>query len=104
MWNTGIVIQFHEKKYIIWALVCVIQTYSRPENLKKSRPKKLVKSNKSISQKKNFFYKNPFFVVSKKLPKFNFWTGKKFKTAKNAISWETFFDFTTFLSGLISIF
>ena len=31
-----------------------LETHSGPENLKKSRPKKLVKSNKSISRKKNF--------------------------------------------------
>ena len=37
-----------------------IHIHSGPENLKKSRPKKLVKSNKSISRKK-FFDQNPFF-------------------------------------------
>ena len=31
-----------------------LEFHSGPENLKKSRPKKLVKSNKSISQKKMF--------------------------------------------------
>ena len=59
--------------------------HSRPENLKKSRPKKLVKSNKSISQK-NFLTKIHFFPFQK-WPKFNFWTGK---TAKNAISRKKF--------------
>ena len=34
-----------------------------PENKKKSRPKKLVKSNKSISR--TFFNQNPFFAMSK---------------------------------------
>ena len=38
--------------------------HSEPENFKKSRPKKLVKSNKSISRK-NFFDQNPFFAISK---------------------------------------
>ena len=43
---------------------CVPHT-SGPENLKKFRPKKLVKSNtKSISQE-FFFAQNPFFAVSK---------------------------------------
>ena len=37
---------------------------SGPENLKKSRPKKLLKSNKSIS--KNFFFDQiPFYAISK---------------------------------------
>ena len=35
-----------------------------PENLKKSRPKKLVTSNESISRK-NFFDQIPFFAISK---------------------------------------
>ena len=39
-------------------------SHSGPENLKKSRPKKLVKSNKSISRKK-FFNQIPFFEISK---------------------------------------
>ena len=37
--------------------------HSGSENLKKSRQKKLVKSNKSISR--IFFYQNPFFAISK---------------------------------------
>ena len=46
-----------------------------------------------------FFYQIPFFATSK----INFWTGKKFKTAKNAISrkkiliyliWRVFFAWT----------
>ena len=41
-----------------------LKIHSRPENLKKCRPKKLVKSNKSISRK-IFFDKIPFFAVSK---------------------------------------
>ena len=39
-------------------------TAGGPENLKKSRPKKLLKSNKSISRKK-FFDQIPFFAISK---------------------------------------
>ena len=38
--------------------------YSGPENLKESRPKKLVKSNK-IDFTKNFFDQIPFFAISK---------------------------------------
>ena len=38
--------------------------HSGPENLKKCRPKKLIKSNKSISQKA-FFNQVPFFAISK---------------------------------------
>ena len=40
-------------------------THSRPENLKKSRPKKLVKSNKSITRLLFFFDQIPFFAISK---------------------------------------
>ena len=40
-----------------------------PENFKKSRPKKLVKSNKSISGR--------IFLQFQKWPKINYWTGKK---------------------------
>ena len=66
-----------------------IYAHSRPENLKNSRPKKLVKSNKSISRKK-------FFLQFQKWPKINFCTREKFKTARNAISrkknWFTSFN------------
>ena len=53
--------------------------HSGPEYLKKSKPKKLVKSNKSISQQ--FFLTKFHFLQFQKWPKNNFWTGKKFKTA-----------------------
>ena len=43
-----------------------------------------MESDESISRK-NFFDQNPFFATLK-WPKINFGTGKKFKTAKNAIS------------------
>ena len=39
-------------------------SHSGPEKLKNSRPKKLMKSNKSISRKK-FFEQFPFFAISK---------------------------------------
>ena len=42
-----------------------------------SRPKKLAKSNKSISRK--FFLTKFHFLLFQKWPKINFWTRKKFK-------------------------
>ena len=68
-----------------------------PENLKKYRPEKLVKSNKSISRK---FLTKFHFLQFQKWPKINFWTGKKFKTARNAILREKkdLFDFTIFFA------
>ena len=54
--------------------------HSGPENLKKSRPKKLFKWNKSISR--NFFLAKIHFLPFQKWPKINFWTGE---SAKNAI-------------------
>ena len=48
-------------------------THSRPENLKQSRPKKLVKSNKSISRIRIEFYLTKFhFLQFQKWPKINF--------------------------------
>ena len=47
---------------IIWDPPGIGYPHSGPENLKKSRPKKLVKSNKSISRK--FFDQIPFFAIS----------------------------------------
>ena len=64
-------------------------THSGPENLKKSRPKKLVKSNKSISEK--IFLAKFHFLRFQKWPKIYFSTGKKFKIAKKAIFHEFFF-------------
>ena len=42
------------------------------------------------------------FLQCQKWPKINFWTGKKFETAKNAISWKKIdlFDFTSIMPGL----
>ena len=85
-----------------WRGVCNICWYllnSRPENLKKSRPKRVVKSNKSISRK---FFLTKFHILQfQKWPKINFWTKKKFKTVKNAISRILFldlFDLTSFFA------
>ena len=60
----------------------------------KVQVKKLVKSNKSISCKKHFD-KNSFFAILK-MAKNQFLTGKKFKTAKNAISRNWFIWFHEF--------
>ena len=58
-----------------------------PENLKEVQAKKkLVKSNKPISR--NFFLTKIHFLQCQKWPKINLWTGKMFKTARNAISWK----------------
>ena len=59
-------------------------SHSRARKLKKAPAKQLVKSNKSISQKT--FLTKFHFLQFQKWPKINFCTGKKFKTAKNAIS------------------
>ena len=47
---------------------------------------------------KKFFWPNSIFCHFKKWPKINFWTGKKFRSAKNAIFKKNFdlFDFTSF--------
>ena len=66
---------------------CLLHTlHSGPENKKKSRPKKIVKSNKWISQKNYFFYLNPFFCNFKNGQKSNFELRKRLKLPKNAIS------------------
>ena len=52
-----------------------LMIHSGPENLKKSRPKKLVKSNK-INFTKIFLTKFHFLPFLK-WPKINFWTGEK---------------------------
>ena len=76
-----------------------------PENLKKSRLKKLVKSMKSISRK--IFLSKFHFLQFQKWANINFCTGKKFKIAKNAISRKKFFDlfdFTIFFAWTFLIF
>ena len=55
---------------------CLISQWAR--KLKKSRTKKLVKSNKSISGK-NFFDQIPFFAISKMIFEL---LGKKLKLAE----------------------
>ena len=67
---------------------------------KKSSPKKLVKSNKSISRKE--FLAKIRFLQFQKWPKINFCNGKKFKTANNAISRKKMIYLTSlvFLPGL----
>ena len=70
---------------------------SGPENLKKSRPKKLVKSNKSISRN---FDKNPFFAISKIANNqfLNYENCQKLQFHEKQIF--DLFDFTTFLPRL----
>ena len=72
--------------------------HSGPENLKKSRPKKFVKSNRSISW--IIFLTKFHFLQFQKWPKINFWTEKMFKTAINAISRKKIylFDFMSFFA------
>ena len=92
-----------EKKSHFTNSYCLLQhLHIGPENLKKSRPKKLVKSNKSISRK-FYFDQIPFFLQFQKWPKINFRTRKKFKTARNAISQKKFLVYLiswVFLPGL----
>ena len=53
----------HEGMDHFWRALHHWVTHSWPKNLKKSKPKKLMKSNKSISR--FFFYQIPFFAISK---------------------------------------
>jgi len=55
-----------------------------------------VKSN--INQFQDFFLAKFHFLHFQKWPKINFLTGKKLKTAKNAISRNKFFDLFDFTS------
>ena len=74
-------IKFSHQNYTPWV-----------RKLKKVQAKKTrVKSNKSISR--NFCLTKFHFLQFQKLPKINFWTGKNFKTAKNAISRKNCFLF-----------
>ena len=77
---------------------------SGPENLKKSRPKN---SWNQINQFHEIFWTKIHFLQFQKWPRINFWTRKKFKTAKNAMSRKNdfdSFDFTNFWPGLLLIF
>ena len=75
---------------LLWATVTVFQVckilfdFTVGQKIKNSQDqKKLIKSNKLISQKK--FHQIPFFAISK-MAKTQFLNrGKKFKTAKNTI-------------------
>ena len=80
--------------YNIFRIYLWITQWAR--KFKKVKDKKLVKSNKSISR--NFILTKFHFLQFQKWPKINFWTGKKFETAKNAISRKNFFDLFDFTS------
>ena len=70
------------QKFFKWPLcVCVVLFTVGQKIKKKFRPKKLVKSNNSISRK--FFLTKFHFLLFQKLPKSNFWTRKKFKKKCN---------------------
>ena len=65
---------------------------SGPENFKKSRPKnswnQINRFHKKIFFTKFHLFIYLFFLQFQIWPKIIFWTGKMFKTAKNAISWK----------------
>ena len=77
----------HSSRFNMMIIMAAASHWARKS--KKYRPKKLVKSNKSISR--NFFLTKFHFLPFQNWPKINFWTGKKFQTAKNAISRKKFF-------------
>ena len=89
-----------EKKIIFHKIFLNYPALYGPDYLKKSRPKKLVKSNKSISR--NFILTQFHFLQFQKWQKTIFQLWKKFKTAKNAISRKKFFFF--YLFDLTSFF
>ena len=70
--------------------------------------KKLMKSNKINFTKKFFFDQIPLNLQFHKWAKINFWTGKKFNTAKNATSRKKiiliYLISGVFLAGLFKIF
>ena len=67
--------------------------HSGPENLKKPGQKN---SWNQINQFHEFFLTKFHFLQLQNWPNINYWPGKKFKTAKNAISRKTIFDFIWF--------
>ena len=79
-------------------LICVGFYNNALENLKKSRPQKLVKSNKSISRI-IFFVQIPFFAISKMAKMANFLAGEKSLLLTTAKIFDLF-DFMSFLPGL----
>ena len=70
--------------------------HSGPENLKKSRPKKVVKSNKSISRKK--VWPNFIFCNFKNGQKSIFEQGKSFKLPKIQLHEIDLLDFKSFFA------
>ena len=76
--------------------LALLQYFTVGQKIKKVQAKKLVKFNKSISR--CFFYQILHFWQFQKWPKINFWTGKKFKTDKNAISRNLFIWFHEFFA------
>ena len=62
-------------KYLLFCGSSCILYHRGPENLKTSRPKHLVKWNKSISR--TIFLTKFHFLQFHKWPKINFWTGGK---------------------------
>ena len=81
----------------IWYLLI---KHSGPENLKKSRQNKLMKSNKSISRR-NFFDQSPLFASSKMAKNQFLNCGKSLKQPKMQFQEKIdLFDFTSFFPGL----
>ena len=75
----------------------LFQIFVRPENVKKSRPKKLVRLNKSISRK--IFGQIPFFAFSKMATRKNVILQKKNKS--NQINQFSFFAISKQLPKII---
>ena len=67
---------------------CFVSPHSGPEYLKKSRPKKLVKSNKSISW--HFILAKFHFLKFQKWPKINFWTRENAQNCQKCNFTKTF--------------
>ena len=78
---------------IFWKFVKTLYLHNGTENLKKSRPKKLVKS---INFTKKKIMTNFHILQFQKWPKINFWTGKKFKIEKMQFHVKIFFWFIWF--------
>ena len=82
-WNVIFLRSFARTHWSLGEFFLILQLHSRTENLKKSRPKKLVKSNKSISQKKIFCPNSIlFFCYFKNGQKSIFELGKSLKLPK----------------------
>ena len=77
--------------YIRWSLVkegiICVSTYAQwARKLKKYSTKKNLWN--QINKFHEIFLAKFYFLQFQEWPKIHFWTGKKFKTAKNAISWK----------------